>query len=206
MISIRTFVRLGIIASIPLMLGLGWTVFAQREVIPATATDLGYYGLVPEFWMRDQENKPFERTDLMGKVWVADFIFTRCAGQCPLMTAQVKRLLEAFRGADSLRVVSFTVDPEHDSPEALTLYAKTSKVSDSRWRLVTGTHEEITRLSKEGFKLPLGVDEDPQEPILHSTRLVLVDRDAAIRGYYDAFDEPAMLRLQRDLQRLLRKE
>ncbi len=100
--------------------------------------------------------------------------------------------------------VSFSVDPAHDTPEALQRYAQKLGATD-RWLFLTGEREEIRRLSIEGFKLGLDLNPAPgmsNEPILHSTRFVLVDGEGTIRGYYEAFDEPSMERLERDLKGL----
>mgnify|MGYP002083800012 CR=1 FL=1 len=105
------------------------------------------------------------------------------------------------------RLVSITVDPDHDTPEVLRAYAEKFEAGED-WHFLTGPRDEIYRLGREGFKL--AIDPDPPsahanvlEPILHSTRFVLVDGDGEIRGYYDAFDEPSMRRLLDDLSALV---
>jgi protein SCO1/2 len=101
-----------------------------------------------------------------------------------------------------VRLVSFTVDPDYDTPEVLARYAS-SFSAPGRWLFLTGGTEEMHRLSREGFKLAVDASGNPAnaaEPILHSTRFVLVDGEGRIRGYYEAFDEEAMKRLERDVE------
>lgn len=167
------------------------------SVIPARP--LLAYGPVPAFSLMDQARAPLTDESLRGHVWLADFIFTRCPGQCLLMTDRFAALQRALP-EPSLRFVSFSVDPARDTPEALAAYAARYG-ADPRWRLATGDAEAIRRLSQEGFKL--SAVQDPASGIAHSIRLVLVDASGVIRGYYDAGDAAAMIRLRHDAARLL---
>jgi cytochrome oxidase Cu insertion factor (SCO1/SenC/PrrC family) len=161
-------------------------------------------GEVPGFSLTNRDGRTVTLADLAGRPWVADFIFTRCPASCPMMTARMARLgRELPEGA--ARLVSFTVDPAHDTPEALARYAAAFE-GPADWLFLTGGAEELHRLSREGFKLAVDPAPPPDmagaEPILHSTRFVLVDGEARIRGYYDAFDEESMKALERDLAAL----
>jgi protein SCO1 len=170
----------------------------ERQVPPPVL------GEVPAFALTNRDGRTVTRDDLAGRPWVADFIFTRCAASCPMMTTRMARLGRELRGA--ARLVSFTVDPAHDTPEALARYAASFE-GPADWLFLTGGEQELHRLSREGFKLavdpapPPGAA-SPEEPILHSTRFVLVDGKDRIRGYYDAFDEESMRTLERDLAAL----
>ena len=160
-------------------------------------------GGLPDFALIDHHGQPVTRAQLTGSVWVADFIFTRCAGQCPLMSAQMAKLQEAFRGLPNVQLISFSVDPSHDSPGVLARYAHAYHAQAPRWRFVTGTESAIVRLAQEGFRLGVGKDGSAAEPITHSVRCVLVDHTGHIRGDYDATDPEAMHQLQADVRRLL---
>ncbi len=159
---------------------------------------------VPGFTMTNRDGRAVRLQDLAGKPWIADFVFTRCPASCPLMTARMARLNRDLPGDLGVRLVSFSVDPEHDTPQVLERYAESYK-APARWLFLTGSKEETYRLSRQGFKL--GIEIPPAagpggpavEPILHSTRFVLVDAQGRIRGYYDGFDEESMTRLRRDL-------
>ena len=161
-------------------------------------------GQVPEFTLVNRDGRKVTRADLAGSPWIADFVFTRCPASCPMMTVRMARLDRELPRGSAVRLVSFSVDPEHDTPEVLERYAESYK-APARWLFLTGDGAQIYRLSREGFKL--GVDASPQasgaataEPILHSTRFVLVDGEGRIRGYYDAFDAESMKGLMRDLE------
>jgi len=160
------------------------------------------YGQVPEFSLTDQNGKSMTRTDLAGKVWIADFIFTNCAGTCPIITGTMRRLQDAL--PEQVHLVSFSVDPVRDTPEVLSEYAKKANANTVRWHFLTGDKSQLYDLSIKGFKLALedtgGTD---LEPITHSTRLVLVDKDGKIRGYYGGTDEDDMRKLFTDAAALL---
>lgn len=160
-------------------------------------------GRVTEFGLVDQEGRAVGLGELAGRPWIADLVFTRCALSCPRMTAAMARL-DRRLPRDGVRLVSVSVDPGHDTPEALAEYAARFGASE-RWRFLTGDPEVVRALARDGFKL--GVDEDPDEPdpglaIAHSDRFVLVDAAGRVRGYYDPFDPASIGRLDRDLAAL----
>ena len=164
-------------------------------------------GKVSRFTLTDQTGQPYGTDRLQGKLWIANFIFTRCPSTCPIQTSNMTRLQEQLRkdpAWESIRLVSFSVDPEHDTPEILNLYAEKADTDTEHWRFLTGTREQIWQLSKTGFKLP--VDENVPEagvPIVHSARLVLVDRRRRIRGYYDGLTPEGLDQLNGDLKTVL---
>ncbi len=161
------------------------------------------YGRVPAFTLIDQRGKSVTRDELRGKVWIADFIFTRCAGQCPMMNREMMTLAQRFRSAPDFCLVSFTVDPAHDTPEVLAGYAQRLEVEGEQWRFVTGSPEAIRELAQGGFHLSTVEGGSEQEPITHSVRLVLVDREGVIRRYYPADDPQAVEQVARDAAALL---
>lgn len=191
--------------AIPLALGVALLGLKFREAQAArTLIALPSYGRVPAFEGIDQDGQRVSSESLNGSIWIADFIFTRCAGQCPMMTSRMAQVVEAVREDERVQFVSFTVDPSWDTPSVLSQYARTQGVSRPSWRFVTGDAAMLARLCREGFRLSLA--EGPgttEEPITHSTRFVLVDRQGVIRGYYDATDEIQFQQLRRDLHRLL---
>jgi protein SCO1/2 len=164
-------------------------------------------GRVPDFQLINRDGRKIGLADLAGRPWVADFIFTSCPASCPMMTLRLSAFEQDLPDDLGVHLVSFSVDPEHDTPEVLQRYAE-SFDAPPRWLFLTGTRDQIYDLSKQGFKL--GVDDSPgaavdgAEPILHSTRFTLVDGAGNIRGYYDAFDKAAVERLRRDLIGLAR--
>lgn len=171
---------------------------------PQPATSLRDLGPLPDFALTDQQGRRIRRADLLGSVWIADFIFTRCAGQCPLMSTQMATLQHAFEAMPGVQFVSFTVDPSHDTPTALRTYADHYGARARQWHFLTGDEAAIVSLARDGFHLGVAEGGSPQEPITHSIRLVLVDQRGHVRDYYDATDAEAMARLIRDARQLLR--
>ena len=182
-------------------LALVLAVCAMAAPAYAKEADLPQLGQVPDFALTDQGGNAVTRADLDGAPWVADFIFTRCAGQCPMMSQRMGALQEALKNAD-VRLVTFTVDPEHDTPNILASYAMHYGAVPGRWRFLTGSREAIWRLARDGFRVGVEDNGTVEEPIAHSIRLILVDRRGFIRGYYDATDDAALKRVARDARRL----
>ena len=199
---------------VPLRRGLLWGFLVVALLVVAAATfiqrmrqpePLPVYGKLPPFSLVNRDGWPVRLEDLAGKAWVADFIFTRCPASCPMMSARMARLdRDLPRDLDAL-LVSISVDPVHDTPEILERYARKFQAPE-RWLFLTGGREDIRRLCVDGFKLGLDMEPGPgigPEPILHSTRFVLVDGEGRIRGYYEAFDEASTEKLRKDLLRLV---
>jgi protein SCO1/2 len=160
------------------------------------------YGVVPDFSLIEASGRGVTLQEFQGKVWIADFIFTSCAGMCPMMTSEMRKLQDAL--PKDMRLVSFSVDPSRDTPAVLNDYADRFGADRQRWFFVTGDRQALYDLSIKGFKL--GVDDKQgteAEPITHSSRFVLVDRDARIRGYYNGSEEEDLKRLIEDAKRLL---
>jgi cytochrome oxidase Cu insertion factor (SCO1/SenC/PrrC family) len=162
----------------------------------------------PHFSLTDQNGQPVTDAQLRGKVWIAAFIFTHCAGPCPMMSEKMEELQKTIASPD-VKLVSFTVDPERDTPEVLKQYAETFHADESRWIFLTGERQQIFDVAAQ-MKLTAKAATDDQ-PILHSTSFLLVDRAGKVRGAYtpvrinqDASetDEDAMTRLARDADML----
>lgn len=183
---------------VPVVVSLGAAAVVLHRAAVATAHYvLPSYGRVPEFSLVDHHGRPFSHQHLQGQVWVADFIFTRCSGQCPMMADEMRRLGREFARFPSLRMVSISVDPQWDTPDVLARYAQAAGAKTGRWDFVTGDAAAITRLCRDGFRLSSDIS-------THSTRLVLVDREGHIRGYYESSDAGQLAQLRRDLARLLK--
>ena len=162
------------------------------------AGDLPTYNTVPAFTLTDQNGEEFRSADVLAsKIWVADFIFTTCTGPCPRMSARMRRLQTDLADLPDVKLVSFTVDPENDTPEVLAEYAKRFRAEPGRWYFLTGTMEALHELNRDAFMLG-----DVKGNLDHSTRFVLVDRNGVVRGYYVSGDSDAMDRLQADLRLL----
>jgi protein SCO1/2 len=196
------------IAAAAVTLGLlaafgGWFRGKATEPLPVL-------GHLPDFSLIERSGEAVRLEDLKGQVWVADFVFTHCAGPCPLLSRRMQSLQESLTGYSDVRLVSFSVDPERDTPEVLAEYAKRYNAGD-RWLFLTGGKEPLYWLIMDGFKL--GVDDGSAltagvpgpGTITHSTRFVLVDRAGRIRAYYDGASKDVAGQLLPDMQALLRE-
>lgn len=175
----------------------------QAQVARLGSRALPKDGPVPSFQLIDQSGAPFGSLQLLGKIWIADFVYSTCPGPCPMISSRMAELQKPLRDTD-VKLVSFSVDPQHDTPPVLRDYAAKLGAQPGRWYFLTGDKGQIYRLSRDGFKLA-AADGEAAGPI-HSTRMVLVDRRGEIRGYYDATDADAVTRLLADANHLLREE
>ncbi len=171
------------------------------------AAPLPELGPVGDFSLVDQEGRPVTAARFAGKPYVAAFMFTRCPSVCPRMTARMKQVQARARDrGQTLQLVSFSVDPEHDTPAVLRQYAADHGVELSHWTFLTGDAAQIKRAALEGFKLALEGQVDPSKDhfgLLHSSFLVLVDGAGRLRGYYRTTDD-TIDQLLSDLERLER--
>jgi protein SCO1/2/putative membrane protein len=172
---------------------------------PSTKNDSLYP--VPDFSLTERTGKPIHKSDLTGKVWVAAFIFTRCSGPCTQVSGTMARLQQDLAGSKDVVLVSFSVDPEYDTPKVLSEYAKKFGADPERWLFVTGKPKQVYGLIREGFRLTArpneGADRTPGNEIMHDTRLAVVDRRGAIRGYYQATEPEAIGELEKKVASLL---
>ncbi|HLG99786.1 MAG TPA: SCO family protein [Bryobacteraceae bacterium] len=155
---------------------------------------------VPEFHLTSQDGQPFDSKVLAGNVWLADFIYTTCPGPCPRMTSQMHEVQSAVENIPDVKLVSFTVDPQNDTPLVLTQYAKAHAAAAGRWYFLTGAPSELQRMDRDVFKLG-----DLNAGMEHSTRFVLVDRESRIRGYYDTSEAGSIARVIQDINTLARE-
>lgn len=175
---------------------------ACRRESPAPLPTLGR---VPAFRLTDQAGRPFSDRDLAGSIWVADFVFTHCAGPCPLMSKRMAGVQHWLRGTPGVRLVSFSVDPERDTPAVLTEYAGRYDANPSVWTFLTGDKRTIFDLALRGFKLSVQ-DATAVDPILHSTYFMLVDRRGQIRGAFDGAAEDGVERLTAAVRALIAEQ
>lgn len=136
------------------------TLKAGETLDPASEKALKPLAKAPNFVLIERGGQPLTTADLRGQVWVANFIFTRCADTCPLVSSRMAQLQQAFATEDDVRLVSITVDPAHDTPEVLARYADKLGAHPQRWLFLTGNKEQIYRLAREGFRM--GVN-DPHD-------------------------------------------
>lgn len=161
---------------------------------------LDNYGAAPKFEGVDQTGKATSEGDYRGKVWIAGFFFSRCAGVCPKLMQNWRFLQDQLGESSDFAIASFTVDPEHDKPEVLADFGSKYGVRHPIWRLIRMERAEVVALSRNGFRL--GTSEVPEE-FVHSDRFVLIDRENRIRGYYRGTDKDDVARLATDAKTLI---
>jgi protein SCO1/2 len=175
------------------------------EVAALRQRAVSSYGTVPAFQLVNQNGQSFGSAQLTGKIWIADFIYTTCPGPCPMISSRMSELQKPLEKSD-VHLVSFSVDPEKDTPQVLRGYAEKLQADPARWDFLTGPKSAIYKLSHDGFKLAVSDGSDEQGIPVHSTRIVLVDRHGQIRGYYDATEADAVTKLLADANHLLREQ
>lgn len=159
---------------------------------------------VPDFSLTRQDGVPIALDDLRGSICVMDFIFTRCAGPCPKLTARMRSLQLAMQDwPEPARLVSVTLDPDYDRPEVLRRYAKVFHIDLDTWWLLTGDdREQVQRLVREGF-LQSVFPADENSPLIHSTHFIIIDRAGRIRASYDGMEPSSKPLILRDVRTLL---
>ncbi|MCC5612844.1 SCO family protein [Nostoc sp. CHAB 5834] len=165
------------------------------------------FNTIPPFSLIDQDGKTVEQSIVENKIYVASFFFTRCGTVCPRISSQLTRVQDIFRDKSSLVFLSHSVDPEHDRPAQLKAYAKKYEAIPGKWYFLTGDKAAIYKLAMRGYYLPAvdaGVkDGAPDETFIHSEKLVLVDKQGIVRGFYDGTDKADVDRLILEIRVLL---
>lgn len=154
---------------------------------------------VPAFEVTRDNGDSFGTPDLQGRVWVANFIFTTCPSICPLLTSQMGNLERRTRDID-VQFVSFSVDPENDTPEVLREYANTHDANLERWAFLTGDTDTMRSTIEGGLRMRMGERQDGD--IMHGGHFVLVDGTGHIRGFYRN-EGPDIERLERHMRQLV---
>lgn len=156
---------------------------------------------VPDFAFTAQDGQPYSKAQLNGKTWVADVFFTSCAGPCPVLTKNMSEIAKFYEPASGVRFVSFTVDPQTDTPEVLTAYAKRYGADHAEWSFLTGDGKQLEQFATTGLKLGSG-----DTPLIHSEHLVLIDRAGIVRGYFVGTEPAEVTRLKQAIDTLLKEQ
>lgn len=165
------------------------------------------YNRIPAFKLIDQDSQLVDQSIVKNKIYVADFFFTRCGTICPKLSSQLTRVQDIFQENPDIVFLSYTVDPEHDRPKQLKEYAQKYSAIPGKWYFLTGSKSEIYDLAMHGYYLPV-VDKNvpegkPDETFIHSQKLVLVDKQGIVRGFYDGTDKVDVDRLVLEIRVLL---
>ncbi|WP_417443009.1 SCO family protein [Joostella sp.] len=154
------------------------------------ASDLLKMGEVPSFEFVDQNGTTITNKDYEGKVYVVEFFFTTCPSICPVMTENMVKLQNRFKRNDDFAIASFTINPDHDTPEVLKEYADKYEITNPNWHLMTGDLDQVYKLSNTGFNLYAGKNANVNGGFEHSGLFALIDRDGYIRSRPDDFGNP----------------
>lgn len=176
-------------SSIYLALTNGRHNFVQLQYVGPESPS-GDHHTIPEFHLIDQNGNPFSNSNLEGKVYLANFFFSRCPSVCPPMQFNMRRLQERFTEYPDVSFVSFSVDPEYDTPEQLRSYAEELGADLGNWHFLTGSRDEIYNLAARGYLVNVLEDSLAPGGFLHSEYIVIVDKDGHIRSGLDRFDNP----------------
>lgn len=173
--------------------------------IPGEQVGDTLYHSIPPFTFTDENGRDFGDEELKGKIYVANFFFTTCPSICPAMQTLMKKVQDEddFKKLNDFRLVSFTVDPEHDTPEVLKAFADRIQADPGRWHFLTGDRERIYDLAGRGFMLNALQDSSAPGGFLHSDMMVLVDRNRHIRGIYQGTDLKDVKRLIDEIKVLI---
>ena len=167
----------------------GSTVFAVTS-LPTLST-------IPNFTLTNQNNTPTTQDNLKGKIWVADFIYSQCGDECPMMTSKMAAVQSKVKNVQGVAFVTVTTDPVNDTPKVLKSYAAAHKADEANWFFLTGDKKEIVNLSKVGFKLPADLKRR-----IHTEKFALVDKEGHVRGYYDSTAAADLTKLEADIHSL----
>lgn len=159
--------------------------------------ELPRYSRIAEFSLLDQDNLKFDEKRLQGKTTILQLFFTACPQVCPMVTAKVSALSEQLKGRENIQFLSISIDPERDDIQSIKQYAEKFKADTTRWKFLTGDPQIIKDLISKSLYLDSGPEQN-----MHSTRLVLVDSDSVVRGYYSSDDRESLERLLTDVKNL----
>jgi protein SCO1 len=195
-------VRIAVAATLFLVSGFGLSALGRLR---ASERPLPILGRVTDFALVDQASAPVSRGTLDGEPWVANFAFTRCPQICPRLSERMRALQALAKGrAESLRLVTFSVDPEHDVAAVLKSYADGFGADRPTWKFLTGSEAQVAAVARS-FSVALQGEIDAAKAdfgIMHTGHLILVDGRGRIRGYYPSSEDDVEKRILADLERL----
>ncbi|MEJ6589087.1 MAG: SCO family protein [Crocinitomicaceae bacterium] len=178
----------------------------NAEMVDSELRNIGRGHYIQDFEFFDQKNQRFQSSSIKDKIWVVEYFFATCKGICPIMNAQMQRVQSAHEKDTNVVILSFTVDPDQDTPEALGLYADEHGAIAGKWFFLTGEKSMLYELARKSFFLLKPAEAknqgDAGGDFIHTNNFVLIDRDKQIRGYYDGTNPKEVDALILDVSRL----
>jgi protein SCO1/2 len=182
----------------------------EAEMVDKDLSRKGFGHTIQEFSFTDQNGKSYGSKDLKGKIYVAEYFFTTCGTICPVMNAEMRRVQQAFKGNDSFKILSFTVDPETDSVAQMKLYADGHGADPKQWHFLTGDKKDLYQLARRSFFVLKPAEAANQGDVgsdfIHTNYFVLIDTKKRIRDYYDGTDSKEVDKLIGDIRKLLEEK
>ena len=183
-----------------------WVAFAALTVLSGcgkrgagnvAAVPIDHYREVQDFSFTNQQGDTVTRAEMLGKVWVANFVFTSCATGCLMLSQKMAGLQNRYPNRADVAFTSFSVDPQTDNPERLAGYAKRWGADNARWQFFTGDPEALDNIIKQSFLLPVMRTPEEQASLIqtnfiHSNKLAIVDRQGVVRAYVEGLDPDAI--------------
>lgn len=163
------------------------------------------YPSIPAFSFTNQDNRPVTELDFKDKIYIADFFFTTCPTICPVMKKNMLKVYDEVKDNPTVRILSHTIDPEHDTPAVLKTYANDLGVRNATWQFVTGDRRKIYEIGQKHYLITAAEDAKSPGGFLHSGHFVLLDKDRHIRGMYDGTTDEGTYELIRDIRTLLKE-
>ena len=164
------------------------------------------YHRINDFSLTNQNKENITHFDYDDHIYVADFFFTTCPSICPIMTENMVYLQSLLNDLPDIKLLSFSVTPEIDTPEVLKAYAQQKGVNDSRWNLLTGNKKEIYNLARRSYLVVQQDGNGDKHDMIHTENFVLIDKQRRIRGYYDGTQRNAMDQIRADIDIILQEK
>lgn len=165
-------------------------------------TDTVYHA-IQDFSFINQDGQAVTQKTFEGSIYVADFFFTTCRTICPVMSTQMQRVAEVYKGNNEVKFLSHTVDPEIDTVEQLKRYAIQHNADAKQWMFVTGDKKALYDVARVSYLLDASQGDGGPDDFIHTQNFALVDKDKHVRGYYDGTDTTDINRLIKDIEVLL---
>jgi len=179
-------------------------IYGHKDISPTTQDTI--YHQLPDFQLIAHHKDTINKLYFANKLHIANFFFTRCPGMCPILTKSMLRLQKEFQMDTLIKLVSYTVDPEHDSVPILRKFAYKNKINDSFWSIITGEKQQLYEFYKNGYLINALENKDDttniENQFIHTEKLVLIDDQFRIRGFYDGTNEQSIKILINDILRL----
>jgi protein SCO1/2 len=163
------------------------------------------YHTIPGFSFLNQDGDTITEKNLKGSIYVTDFFFTTCHSICPVMSSQMERVAEKFKGNEEVKILSHTVDPEIDSVEQLKAYAIKHNADSKQWLFLTGSKKDLYGIAREGYLLNADQGDGGPNDFIHTQNFALVDKEKRLRGFYDGTDSLEVDQLMKDIDLLLQE-